>query len=335
MKPKLTIVTTTYNQEKFIEQTLDGFVMQKVNFPFQAIISDDCSTDSTRKILKKYAKKYPEIIKPVFNKKNVGPMDNFVNTLSLVNSEYVALCDGDDFWTDENKLQKQVDFLDKNKDFSICFHQTKIFFEDGSKEDEIYPKNIKNETTFEDLLKDSYIPANTVVYRWIFTKKTKLKDIFPKNIVPGDYYVHLLHARKGKIGFIEEIMSNYRRHDGGMWWLTSQKSGEEKFYLKYGLKYINFFEAIENEFSISKDIYDYKKRYLAHSLLKYYLINNMFENIVEFKNTHKYLYDICISDFKYDVTYEKLGRFKKFIYLLLIDRKKLLQKIKDKLKNNK
>ena len=90
MEHKLTVITTTYNQKNFIKDALDGIVRQKTKFPFIAVVCDDCSTDGTPEILAKYAKKYPKIIKPIYNKKNKGAMDNFIQTLSKANSEYVA-----------------------------------------------------------------------------------------------------------------------------------------------------------------------------------------------------------------------------------------------------
>jgi len=251
---KLTVVVTTYNQEKFITQALDSFVNQETNFPFEVLVCDDNSTDNTKKILEEYAEKYKDIIRPIYNKENKGPMENFIFTLSQVQSEYVALCDGDDYWSDMQKLQKQVDFLENNKEYSICFHRTKIFFEDSDNEDQIYPSNIPETTNILDLIKlGNYIPANTVVYRWKYKNGKKIENEFPKNIVPGDYYLHLIHAKEGKIKYIDEVMSHYRRHQSGMWWLTATPEGREQFHLKYGKKYINFYNAIEKNLQIDRE----------------------------------------------------------------------------------
>lgn len=330
MKPKLTVITTTYNQEKYIRSALDGIVMQETDFPFVAYICDDGSTDSTKKILKQYAKKYSNIIIPIFNKQNVGAMDNFVNTLSLAKTEYVALCDGDDYWTDNKKLQKQIDFLDNNKEYSICFHSTKIFFEDGSKSDEIYPREFKKSSNLDDLLKDSFIPANTVVYRWRFNNKKCLKDVFPKNIVPGDYYVHLLHAQKGKIGFIKETMSCYRRHSGGMWWLTSQINGQDEFISKYGIKYLNFYKEVDKHFKLDKEFNALSKNYLTNELIRFYLSQHMFEELLKFSHENKELFDSCITNFSFVPIYDNLSKIKKIWYLIFIDQKKLKQKLIEK-----
>lgn len=335
MKYKLTVATTTYNQEKYIGKCLDGIVNQKTNFPFQVIVSDDGSTDNTRKILKEYNKKYPDIVKPILREKNLGPMDNFVETLNSINTEYVALCDGDDFWTDYDKLQKQVDFLDNNKDYTICFHQTKIFFQDGSREDELAPKSdaVKDTTEFFDLAKECYIPANTVMYRWQFSKKDSFKKKFPTNVVPGDYFVHLLHAKNGKIKFMKEVMSCYRRHEAGMWWLSSQPDKQEEFHLKYGIKYLNFFKAVEKEFGLPDNFYIKDKRCLVDQTAKAYLKNHMWEELATLEKENQELVNDYFKTVNFEQIYYKLSKPKKLLYLLLFEHGILKQKIKNKLKN--
>ena len=113
-KIKLSVICLTYNHEKFIRQALDGFVMQKTNFPFEVIVHDDASTDETAKIIREYEIKYPELIKPIYQKENLWqkgiPTKNYI--YPKINGKYVALCEGDDYWTDPLKLQKQVDFLE-------------------------------------------------------------------------------------------------------------------------------------------------------------------------------------------------------------------------------
>lgn len=276
---KLTVVTTTYNQEKYIREAIEGILMQKTNFPFQIVISDDCSTDSTREIIENYRKKYPEQIKLIENEKNLGAMGNFINTLSKVKgTEYVALCDGDDFWTDKNKLQKQVDFLEKNKDFSICFHRSRLFYQNKEKEEEIIPKNIKDITTIEDLVEENYIIANSVVYRWAFNNED-LKEIFPENIVPGDYYVNLLHAQNGKIKMFNEIMSSYRKHEEGMWW-EADNDTQEKFILKYGKKMLNFYNAADKNMKLPKDAFYKQRKYIIYSMIVTYVQNDKIEELM-------------------------------------------------------
>lgn len=275
---KLTIVTTTYNQEKYIGKAIEGMLMQKTEFPFEIVISNDCSTDKTLDVIKKYQDANPGKIRIIDNPKNLGAMDNFINTLNQIkDTEYVALCDGDDFWTDENKLQKQVDFLDKNKEFSICFHKTKLFYEDGSKEDEILPDKCKEVSTINDLVEGNYIVANSVVYRWRFNNED-LKSIFPNNIVPGDYYVHLLHAEKGKIKMIDEVMSSYRRHSEGMWWSNAAEDKSE-FIIKYGKKFLNFYNAADKNIKLPENAFAAQRKDIVYNIIVTYVKNGLNEEL--------------------------------------------------------
>lgn len=294
---KVTIVTTTYNQEKYIGQAIDGMLMQKTNFPFKIVISNDCSTDKTAEILEKYRKKNPEKIEIIENEHNLGAMENFINTLSKIkDTEYVALCDGDDFWTDENKLQKQIDFLDNHKDFNICFHKAKLFYQNEEKEESIIPEDVKEITTMEDLVKSNYIVANSVVYRWKFNDRN-LKEIFPSDIVPGDYYVHLLHAEDGKIKMIDEVMSAYRRHNEGMWW-SNDDSNKEKFTLKYGRKFLNFYNAADKYIKLPQNAFYDQRKDIIYNIIVAYTKNNKMEqwkeDIVEDKD--KEIFSNCMKD---------------------------------------
>lgn len=330
---KLTIVTTTYNQEKYIEKAIKSFLMQKTNFDFKILISDDCSTDNTKKILTRYEKKYPKLIEVIYNKKNLGAMDNFIETLNRVHTEYVALCDGDDYWTDPLKLQKQVDILDSNKDFSLCFHKVNIVFEDNSVKPSYYPININDTTTFEDLIKDSYIPANSVVYRWKFIKENSFKKEFPQNIVPGDYYVNLYHAFFGKIKYINEVMSVYVRNAGGMWWLTSQSGKENEFYLKYGEKYLNFYKSVEKNFNVPEKTLLNHKNYICEKTAKIYLKNNQIDDFFRIYKDNAFLLKDKFNILSFEDLYNSYGTIKKLILLLFVDRHLFVSKTKAKIYN--
>ena len=131
MKPLLSVCLITYNHVKYIEQAIEGVMLQQVNFPWELIIADDCSTDGTREIVLRYQKKYPEIIKLILQEKNTGPTQNFMDLITYPSSKYIAYFEGDDYWTDPLKLQKQVDFLEANEDYSICFHEAMVLYEDG------------------------------------------------------------------------------------------------------------------------------------------------------------------------------------------------------------
>lgn len=113
-KPLVSVCMITYNHEKYIKDAIEGILMQKTSFPIELIIGEDCSTENTRKIVEDYAEKYPNLIFAQYSEKNLDMMNNFFNVLQAVRSKYIALCEGDDYWTDPLKLQKQVDFLANN-----------------------------------------------------------------------------------------------------------------------------------------------------------------------------------------------------------------------------
>lgn len=124
----VSIECLTYNHEPYIAQTLDGFLMQKTNFPFEVIVHDDASTDKTADIICEYEKKFPKIIKPIYETENQyskhdGSLARIVN--AALKGKYVAMCEGDDYWIDENKLQMQVDFLERNPEYGMCFSNAK------------------------------------------------------------------------------------------------------------------------------------------------------------------------------------------------------------------
>ena len=253
MKAKLSIICLTFNHVHFIRQALDGFVMQKTNFPFEVIIHDDASTDGTTDIIREYAEKYPDLIKPVYQTKNQysqgrDVLKEFV--FPKVQSKYVAMCEGDDYWTDENKLQQQVDFLDTHLDCSICFHSVRITYEDHSRPDSVFPKVKKWKkrriTTLKDLLKRNFVPTCSVVFRWRLKGQEQL---FPTGICPGDWFLNLLHAQVGKIGYLPCVMSVYRRHSGGIW---TGAGVSDNWFKKYALPHMKFYKMVEKQFDCNK-----------------------------------------------------------------------------------
>lgn len=317
MNPKLTVVSISYNQEKYIRQALESFLMQKTNFPIEIIIADDASTDKTQEIIAEYAEKYPEKIKPVFRKKNLGAMENFIETLASVKSEYVIYCEGDDYFTDSLKLQKQVDFLDANPDYSICFHPVRVFFEDGSRADDIFPTKemLLDRTTFEldDLIKQNFMQTNSVMYRWRFNEEN-IKEIFPKDIMPGDWFLHLLHSQKGKIKYIDEVMADYRRHQEGIWWESSINA--EKIHLKYGIQELNFHKAVENLIAENKVIYHKSLIRMAIQFLVMYIKNKKSDDVLKVLESCPEVEAIFTSDTRIESLEIRLKKHKKYIYIL-------------------
>ncbi len=237
---KVSIVCISYNQQAYISDALKGFLSQKVNFKYEIIIADDCSTDKTAKIIKKYQLENPNLIKLIHRKKNIGIVSNLCEALKEAKGEYIALCEGDDYWTDTEKLQLQADFLDKYSSYALCFHPVKVIFENNEEPDSIFPnRNSGHKFTIEELLRSNYIQTNSVIYR-----KQNYNNI-PNNILPFDWYLHLYHAQFGKIGFIDQTMSVYRRHQGGIWWSKDRN----EFWQKHGIEQLNMYAEVLKLFS--------------------------------------------------------------------------------------
>jgi glycosyltransferase involved in cell wall biosynthesis len=264
--PLVSVVCLTYNHERFIGRALEGFVAQKTNFAFECIVADDCSTDGTAQIVREYEQKYPDKIKAIYRARNIGVEDNWFDTLSHARGKYVINNEGDDYFTDPLKLQKQADFLEAHPECAICFHAVEVIYEDNpadgaasrrgvSRRAEVFPsagmRFNKAMLGLDDLLKQNFIQTNSAMYRWRFNTE-RVADVFPKGIMPGDWYLHLLHAQTGAIGFIDGVMAVYRRHPGGIWWGSTET---ETHHLKYGLAEINFYVQVCKNIAPSPDLY--------------------------------------------------------------------------------
>jgi glycosyltransferase involved in cell wall biosynthesis len=213
--PLLSVCLITYNHVNFIKQAIDGVLMQKVDFPWELIIADDFSTDGTREIVLEYKNKYPDLIKLILQEKNVGAAQNFIDLITAPKSKYIAYFEGDDYWTDPLKLQKQVDFLETNPDFAICFHNVAIINEDYPERNRLNNDDLTPEiSTLDNLLEgNNYIATCSAVIKTNLIQN--LPDWFT-SLPFGDYGLYLIAARHGKIKYINEIMSVYRIHQGGI-----------------------------------------------------------------------------------------------------------------------
>jgi glycosyltransferase involved in cell wall biosynthesis len=206
----------TFNHEAYINEAINGILMQDVNFPIELVIGEDCSTDNTRKICMEYQKKYPSLIKLLLPKENLGMQQNFVNTLFACQGKYIAICEGDDYWTDPYKLQKQVDFLEANEDFAICFHPVDIFKQKENifVKDYITPDVPDITDVYYLAKKCNYIHTASVLFR---KNESAFEILKSSRFSIGDYPLHLLNAKYGKIKKLSDKMSVYRVHDGGIW----------------------------------------------------------------------------------------------------------------------
>jgi glycosyltransferase involved in cell wall biosynthesis len=211
---KLSVMMVTHNHERFIAQALDSILAQRVNFDYEIVVAEDCSTDSTREILMDFHRRYPRRIVPLLRQHNLGVLRNFGSAITSCAGQYMAFLEGDDYWTCADKLQRQVDFLDTHPDFAICCHRVRFLEETASAQPDLFPSRPAGAYTLEDLLRGNFVMTCSTVLRrnlipslprWFF--KMKL----------GDWPLFALVAQHGKIELMDGVMAVYRVHSGSSW----------------------------------------------------------------------------------------------------------------------
>lgn len=217
----VSVCIQTFNQKNYIKQCLDGVLMQQTNFSIEIILGEDDSSDGTREICIDYAEKHSEQIRlflrdrkdVIFIGGNATGRFNFIENLKESKGKYIALCEGDDYWTDPLKLQKQVDFLESNSEFSGCFHYTQTIYENGKKGRVFgfHPDkfDFDAESTFS---KCSLFHTSS----FVFLKSALELPNWLSKVVSGDMAIFSIIAAKGKLKCIPEEMSVYRKHEGGI-----------------------------------------------------------------------------------------------------------------------
>lgn len=224
---KLSVCTITYNHERFLAQALDSALAQDTDFEFEIVVGEDCSKDRTREILASYAERFPGKIRPLLHESNLGINRNLAETLRACSGEYVALLEGDDFWTNPRKLQRQVEFLDAHRDFALCFHDVEILDDDGARTRARAPVGWRRELSLGDLFGiGNFIPTCSEVFR--NRDFTTLPDWF-FTLPIGDFALNCLTAAHGRIHFLPEALATYRRHAAGAFSGESTARNVEQF----------------------------------------------------------------------------------------------------------
>lgn len=192
--------------------------MQKTTFPFEVLIHDDASTDGTADIIREYEIKYPDIVKPIYQKENQyskGIAISRTYNYPRAKGKYIALCEGDDYWIDPLKLQKQVDFLEGHSDYSMSFHNAMVHWENGKSPDVPFAKLENREYMGEEIYENWIVPTASVVFRRSALSVNYEKRSKNPAVIFGDIILFLSLAEEGRVYGCKEIMSVYRRHEGG------------------------------------------------------------------------------------------------------------------------
>lgn len=248
-KPLVSISCITFNHAAYIGQCLDGIMMQKTDFPFEVLIHDDASTDGTTEIIKEYEARYPGIVKPLYETENQwvkGRRGSAVFNYPRAQGKYIALCEGDDYWTDPLKLQKQVDFLEVSPEYSICFHSG----------DNLYPDNTTDSfSRLEDrdysgyeILKDWCVPTASVLFRAdVIHSGFYQGQIVPAKLMVCDTPLFLSCVKFGKARAFSDVMSVYRRLETGF--SQGYTTDKYKAQVNYNLKMKELFPEYSDVFN--------------------------------------------------------------------------------------
>jgi glycosyltransferase involved in cell wall biosynthesis len=272
-KPLVSICCTAYNLEKYIAEAIDSFLMQETSFNFEIIVGEDCSTDSTRNIIKNYQQKFPNIIRIISSDKNVGVIKNYNRVIEAAKGKYLAICDGDDFWSSNDKLQKQVDFLESNDEYVICCHYSEVVDASGNLK-YVDPNPVALEYTYDDLIferrretrNSTMVIRNCEDFRQITQKEWFLRC----HVQDTSIKLFATYITGKKIVVLPEVMGKYRIHNSSSWSTINAKVRKIK-------AREDFVILIEN-FKYNKDqkqglLNLYSRNYLISDLRKLNFIN--------------------------------------------------------------
>lgn len=213
---KVSVLVMTYDHVRFIAQALDSVLMQEAAFPWEILVSEDASTDGTREVVVEYQRRHPERIRLLLSERNVRTNRVVARGFEAARGQYVALLDGDDYWTARDKLAKQVAFLDAHPECAMCFHNARVVHEDGSRPPWNWtPPEQKPMATLEDIWLGNFIATCSTMFRRGLCEPLPAwyDALFPIT----DWPLHILHAEHGAIGYLDEAMGVYRYHAGGLY----------------------------------------------------------------------------------------------------------------------
>lgn len=282
-----------YNHEKYIRKCLDGLVMQKTKFKYEILIHDDASTDNSANIIREYEEKYPELIKPIFQTENQYSKGISINRnyqYPRAKGKYIAYCEGDDFWTDENKLQKQFDALETNPNCGICVHNVCCINEDGSENPRKFPEVMFDEGVISGKKILNYYPKWLFHLTSFFIKKDLLLDLYENNSnlsaksPVGDTLIQYFSAANKDFYYINENMSTYRLLAIGSW--TTRLMNSKDNYISTCNRFIEFTKEF-SDYCYNNDYSNYEIKKTFSDAIDLYEVEKLLHNR-EYKKIYKF-----------------------------------------------
>ena len=258
MEILVSIWCAVYNHENFLRETLNSFVSQKTSFCFEIIVHDDASTDASRIIIEEYSEKYPDLFICIFQSENQYNKTTLIPFFwEKTHGKYIALCDGDDYWMDPLKLQKQVDFLEQNHEYSILATGTRVIAENANQLS-VYSRDQKD-FFFEDLIRENILGHSTcsVVFRSNCLRSNKIETL--SNAPFGDWSLWLICLSRGKGYFMPEVTACYRQHSNGIWSSLNKETKVKKILQMYDYMIKNYPER-------RKEILSNRNKYKSKAL---------------------------------------------------------------------
>lgn len=266
---RVSIICNAYNHEAYIADALEGFVMQKTTFPFEVLVHDDASTDNTAQIIREYEKKYPQLIKPIYETENqYSKRDGSVARIQYgrARGDYIALCEGDDYWTDPLKLQKQFDAMERNPQVDMCAHQASMYdCRVGKVTRVLTPVQESRILTADEVIRGGggHFATNSLFYRKTLQEN---KPIF-RQYLNLDYSLQIHGALRGGILFLNDNMSVYRLMTNGSW--TQRTSADPQMGAAHWRRIITMLSVLdkETEGKYSESI-DWCKRFGSYAIFE-------------------------------------------------------------------
>jgi glycosyltransferase involved in cell wall biosynthesis len=218
----VSVLVVTYNHARFVRQALDSVLAQRLPQPFEVLISEDRSTDGTREIVEEYAERYPCLIRLLLSEQNLRSNEVVARGFRAARGRYIAYLDGDDYWTSEDKLCAQVEFLDARPDITICFHNVQVVDEHSQSMGSLWTAPGQPEVSgLRDLLRGNPIAASSVAYRRAAV--SEVPGWYDRFFPVTDWPLHVLYAREGRIGYLDLTLGVYRLHSGGLYSTLSER----------------------------------------------------------------------------------------------------------------